>query len=137
MLRTVFRTALGVVVGLILAFIAIVAVELLSAVVHPTPADFKGTMDEMCEHVANYPHGVLGAVVALWGGTALGSVWVAGRIGNRVAAIIVTLILGAAIVFNISMLPYVLWFKVVMLAAFPAACGWGIWKGPRRSPVIA
>jgi hypothetical protein len=34
-----------------------------------------------------------------------------------------------AIVFNVSMLPYAIWFKVVMLSCFPVACYLG---GVRR-----
>ncbi|MEI8382103.1 MAG: hypothetical protein WCJ09_18375 [Planctomycetota bacterium] len=59
-MKTVLRTGLGVVLGMGLSFVLVIAVEAFSSVVHPIPADFQGTMDEMCQHVARYPHWVLG-----------------------------------------------------------------------------
>ena len=83
--------------------------------VHPVPAGFTGTMDEMCQHVARYPDRVLGVVVLAWSATTFVSTWIATRLGNRLAGIAVVLILSSAIVFNVSKLPYATWFKVVML----------------------
>jgi hypothetical protein len=75
-------------------------------------------MDEMCQHVARYPHWVLAVVVLAWSATTFVSIWVATRIGNRLAGIAVILILTFAIVFNVSKLPYAMWFKVVMLKSY-------------------
>jgi hypothetical protein len=128
-MKIALRTLLAVVAGVALAFVLVIAVELFSAAVHPVPAGFTGTTDEMCQHVARYPHWVLGVVVLAWSATAFVSTWVARRIGNRLAGIAVILILTCAIVFNVSMLPYAMWFKVVMLSCFPVACYLG---GVRR-----
>jgi hypothetical protein len=117
---------------LALAFVLVVAVELASAVVHPLPPECT-TMEEMCEHIAQYPDWVLAVVVLAWGATAYASTWVATRIGNRGAGIAVALILTLAIVSNISMLPYAMWFKVVMLSSFAVACWLGVVRGGRRS----
>ena len=105
-MATVFRCIGAVVAALLVAFGLVVAVEMFSAVVHPLPADFAGTMEEMCAHVARYPDWVLAVVVVAWGGTALVSTWIAGRFGNRWCAMFVGLLLLAAVTFNISMLPY-------------------------------
>jgi len=131
---TALRTFLAVVAGLALAFVLLVAVELFSAVVHPFPSGFQGTMDEMCQHVARYPHWVLGIVVLMWSALTFASVWVATRIAHRGAGITVTVILGLAIVFNIAMLPYTLWFKIVMLACFALSCYLGVTRGTTTSP---
>lgn len=131
-MKTALRTLLGVTAGMALAFVLVIAVELFSAVVHPLPPGFTGTMDEMCQHVARYPHWVLGIVVPVWSATAFVSTWVATRIGGRMAGIAVSLILTIAIVFNISMLPYAMWFKVVMLSCFSVACYLG---GMRRAQI--
>ena len=72
-MATVFRAAGAIVAGLLVAFILVVAVELFSAVVHPVPPDFGGTMDEMCKHVERYPHWVLAVVVPAWASTAFAS----------------------------------------------------------------
>jgi hypothetical protein len=103
------------------AFVLVVAVELISAVVHPLPEDFGGTTEEMCQHVERYPHWVLALVVAAWAVTAFVGTWTAKRLGNLWSFAIVGLLLLAALVSNISMLPYPMWFKIVNLFVIPAA----------------
>src|SRR4051812_47143314 len=115
------RNLAATLIGLFLAFVLIVAVEGFSAVVHPLPSDFGGTMDEMCRHVERYPQWVLAAVVPMWGVAALVSVWIAQRVGNPYSAGIVGLLLLSALVFNLSKLPYPPWFKAANLIVTPAA----------------
>jgi hypothetical protein len=136
-MKTAIRITLAVVAGMALALVLVIAVELFSGVVHPTPPGFTGTMDEMCEHVARYPHWVLGVVVPAWSAIAFVSTWVATRIGNRSAGIGVIVILTLGIVFNISKLPYAMWFKVVMLSCFPVACYLGCMRGVQMSKPAA
>ena len=133
-MKTALRTVLAVVAGMALALVLVNAVESFSAVVHPFPPGFKYTMDEVCEHVTRYPDWVLGVVVLAWSATAFVSTWVATRIGNRVAGVVVILILTLAIVFNIVKLPYAMWFKVVMLSCFAVACFVGAMRGVKKSP---
>jgi hypothetical protein len=128
-MKTVLRWILGVVAGLALAFVLVVGVELFSAVVHPVPADFTGTMEEICEHVAQYPDWILGVAVIAWSAITFASVWVATRIGYRTGGLLVAFMLAAAIVMNISMLPYALWFEVVMLSCFVVAAYLGLSRG--------
>ena len=125
------RTLFAVVVGMALALALVVAVELFSAVVHPIPADFNGNMGE---HVRRYPHWVLGVVVLAWGATSAAATWVASRVGNRLAGSVVALLLAWALIFNLTMLPYTMWFKVVMFSVFPVACLLGIRYGQRLAP---
>jgi len=120
-MKTALRTVAAVIAGLLVAFVLVSAVELLSNVVHPLPEDFGGTMEEMCRHVENYPNWILAIAVLLWGVTALVGTWIAQRIGNLYSAVIVGLILLAALVLNISMLPYPIWFKIANLLVIPAA----------------
>jgi hypothetical protein len=120
-MKTALRTLAAVVAGLIAAFVLVVAVEGFSAVVHPTPEGFDGTAEEMCRHVERYPALVLAVVVAAWGLTAFVGAWVARTIGNRSAVAIVGLLLLAAVVLNISMLPYPMWFKLANLLVVPIA----------------
>jgi hypothetical protein len=121
------RTLLAVIAGMALAFVLVVAVEVFSAVVHPFPADFDG---DIPEHVKRYPHWVLGIAVLAWGATAAAATWVSSRVGGLLAGAVVSLLLALALVFNLAMLPYALWFKIVMLVAFPIACLLGIkWGG--------
>src|SRR4051794_40237234 len=115
------RNLAATLAGLFLALALIVAVEGFSAVVHPLPSDFGGTMEDMCRHVERYPQWVLAAVVPMWAVAALVSVGIAQRIGNLYSAGIVGLLLLSALVFNLSKLPYPTWFKAVNLLAIPAA----------------
>ena len=115
------RTLAAILLGLFVAFVLIVAVELFSAVVHPLPVDFGQTTEEMCRHVERYPHWVLAVVVVAWAAIAFVGTWTAKRIGNFGSFAVVSLLLLAALLFNISMLPYPLWFKIVNLIATPAA----------------
>jgi hypothetical protein len=127
-MKSALRTVLAVVAGMALAFALVVAVEFFSAIVHPFPANFDGNIPA---HVRRYPHWVLGVVVLMWGATAAAATWVASRIGGRLAGTLVTLLLASALAFNVSMLPYVMWFKVAMPAAFFVACLLGIRTGTR------
>ena len=133
---TAFRAACSILAGLALALVLVIAVELVSAVVHPVPPDFTGTMDEMCKHVARYPHWVLALVVVAWGGTTFASTWVTSRMGGRGCGVFVGLILLAAVVFNIAMLPYPMWFKIANLIAIPAAIYLGVRSRSRRKSTI-
>lgn len=128
------RTVAAIVAGLLVAFVLVVAVEMFSAVVHPIPPDFGGTQEEMCAHVERYPAWVLAVVVPLWAATALAGTWIAGRLGNRWSALVVGLVLAAGLIFNLSMLPYPLWFKIGCLLAIPCAIGWAIYLSVRRLP---
>jgi hypothetical protein len=123
---TAIRAVCSIAAGLVLAIVLVMIVELISAVLHQIPEGFTGTQEEMCEHVARYPFWVLAIVVVAWGGTAFASTWVASRIGNQICGVVVGLILVAAVAFNVSMLPYSLWFKVVILLAVPVAAYLGI-----------
>jgi hypothetical protein len=129
-MKSVLRTLLAVVAGMALAFVLVVAVEFFSSVVHPFPANFDGNIPE---HVRRYPDWVLAVVVLMWGATAAAATWVASRIGGRLAGALVTLLLASGLAFNLSMLPYVIWFKIAMPAAFFVACLLGI-RGGRRAP---
>ena len=130
-MKTILRTILAVVAGMALALALVIGVELFSSIVHPVPPEFKETMEEMCQHVAKYPHWVLGVVVILWSATAFVSTWVATKIGRLAAGAVVSVLLLLAIAFNIAMLPYAMWFKVVMPSCSLVACYLGVKLGGR------
>lgn len=126
------RTLLAVVAGMGLAFALVVAVEFFSAVVHPLPPGLDpNAPGSIPEHVRRYPGWVLAVAGLMWGATAAAATWVASRIGGRLAGALVTLLLAAALAFNMSMLPYVMWFKIAMPATFFVACLLGIRLGSR------
>ena len=117
------RTLLGVVAGMALAFVLVVAVEMFSAVVHPIPDGFTGTVPD---HVRAYPAWVLAVVVLMWGATIAAATWAAARLGGMPAGVVVALLLAWALVANLVMLPYPLWFELAMGLAFPMACVLGL-----------
>ena len=118
--------------------ILLVAVEGFSAVVHPFPEDFDfESTEEMCAHVENYPNWVLAVVVPLWGVIPLTGIGVARWIGNFTVAVVVGLLVLAALMGNVLMLPYPLWFKVVMSMVLIAATAGGLWIGrPRPTAAV-
>jgi hypothetical protein len=125
-MKTVLTTVVAVAVGIITAFLLLIAVELFSAVVHPVPEGFGHTPEEMCRHVENYPNWVLMAVVPMWGATAFVSVWLAGKIGHLRSVFVVGTLLLAAVTANIAMLPYPSWFRIASpLAALVAIAAAG------------
>jgi hypothetical protein len=80
---------------------------------------------------------VLAVVVPIYGLTTLLAVGTAGKIGNLFSAATVGLLLLAALVLNLSMLPYPIWFKIVTPIALLAAILLGIaWSRPRREVSI-
>jgi hypothetical protein len=130
-MKIVARTVLAIAAGMALALALAVAVEFFSSIVHPFPPNFDGNV---AGHVRRYPAWILGVVVLAWGGTAAAATWAASRIGGLPAGIIVALLLAWALVFNLSMLPYAMWFKAAMLCAFPIACVAGVRYGRRVPP---
>lgn len=121
MLPKVLRILGAIAAAIVTALVLLIAVELFSAVVHPFPIDFKETPDEIVAHVARYPQWVLAVVVPMWGAIAFISTWLAGRLGGRGPAIFIAVLLLAAVMCNLSMLPYPLWFKAVQPVAIVAA----------------
>ncbi len=125
----------AIVAAIATTLVLLIAVELFSSVVHPLPADFDGSMEQMCAHVANYPHWVLAVAVPMWGFTAFLGTWIAGRLGNRGSAIFLALLLLAAVLWNVSMLPYPLWFKIVQPIAILIAVVYACRLSNRRKTV--
>jgi hypothetical protein len=130
-MKTAGRIALGIIAGMVLALALVVAVEWFSSIVHPFPANFNGNIPE---HVKRYPGWVLGVVVVAWGATIAAATWVATKLGGRAAGIVVVALLAWALTFNLTKLPYAIWFKVAMACAFPVACLLGMrWHTDRRA----
>ena len=136
-MKAVLRSFAAILAGLLVLFILVVAVELFSAVVHPLPEDFGGTKEEMCRHVERYPQWVLAVAVPAWAVAAFASTWTARRIGNLYSSAIVGLLLLAALVFNISMLPYPTWFKIANLLGIPIAVIAGSRPSIRHKTILA
>jgi hypothetical protein len=130
----VLRTIAGIVVGLVAAFVLVIAVEAFGSVAHPVPKDFGGTMEEMCRHVERFPQWVLAVSAVAWAGTAFVGTWTSKKLGNLYSFAVVALLLLGGMIFNIAKLPYPIWFKIACLILVPAAIfGAGRCATPRKT----
>ncbi len=137
MIVSVLRSVGAVIAGLAVAMALVVAVEVVTTMLHPFPPGMDMTDHEVLKaHVARFPAGVLALAVAGWGLTVFAGAWVATRLGtNRHAAhgIVIGALLFLAAAFNMYMLPYAVWFKVANLVVLPLAAFWGVRRGQGRS----
>ena len=127
------RIVAGIIASFALAFVLVVGVEMLSNLLHPPPADFKGTKEEICDLVMRYPDWILGLVVILWSGIGMLATWLAKKIGGQVSGMVIAIILLALVATNVIGLPYTTWFKIAMPTAFVLAIAWSFW--PRSAPL--
>ena len=138
MARSIIRSVGSVILSLVVALVLVIALEGASAVLHPFPPGFEGTHDEMVEHVARYPGWVLAVVVVAWGTTTFISTWLATRLGagrHPAHGIVVGLLLLLAVIFNMYVLPYPIWFEVLNLVVFPLGSYYGakLGRGERNA----
>ncbi len=125
---SILRSLGGVIAGLVVSFIVVVAVEGMGAVLHPFPPGADMSDMEVCRaHVAKFPAYVLVLSMIGWGISAFAGSWVATRLGTR-RHMAHGLILGGFLlvmaVVNMSMLPYPVWFwgNIIVL---PVSSFWG------------
>lgn len=133
MAMSIIRSSGSVLLGLLVALALVIAVEGISAVLHPFPPGFDGTPEAMLNHVANYPAWVLALLGgAGWAAAAFASTWIATRLGtgrHPAHGVTVGVILLAAAGFNIAMLPYPAWFMVLDFFVLPLGIALGTWLG--------
>lgn len=127
----VLRMVGSIIAGLAAAFVVIIALEYFGSVVHPFPADFDGSMEQMCRHVERFPAWVLAVVVPAWAFAAMAGAWITGRFANRGCALVTGLLLLAALGLNLAMLPYPAWFKIANVVAMPLAIAAGLYLSNR------
>jgi MFS family permease len=123
MILSILRSVGSVVAGLVAAFIPIIAAEVFSSIYHPFPPGVDPSDYEVCKaHVARYPTWVLAACTAIWAAALLAGSWLATRLGTArhpAHGLVVGAILLALAGLNMAMLPYPIWFPVVILLTFP------------------
>jgi hypothetical protein len=117
----VLRTVLATIAGFVASFALIIGVEVFSNIVHPLPNDFSHDPEAVCRHVAKYPAWVLAVVVVAWGLTAAVGTWISQKLGNVYSASVLGLLLVAGVGLNFFMLPYPIWFEVVIMIVMPIA----------------
>lgn len=113
---------MAIAAGIIVVVAGLAAVEMFGAIVHPFPANFDASSQkQMMDYVASYPPWILAVVVSVWGLIAWLGTWVTKRIGGAVPALVIGILLLAAVISNVFMLPYLLWFKVLSVISVIAA----------------
>ena len=124
MILSILRSIGSVIAGLVLAFAVLAAAEGYSELAYPFPTGYDPQdFMEVCQsHVARYPTGVLAVCTAIWALAPLGGSWLATILGTgRHAAhgYVVGAVLLAMAGMNMLMLPYPIWFPIVVLVTFP------------------
>ena len=138
MKNPIVKSTFAILLSIVTALVLVVAIEGISAVLHPFPEDFSGSMEALAAHVAAYPPWVL----ALLGGVGYGAVmfictYVATRFGHRRRrwhGYGVGAFLFALVVFNMMQLPYPAWYGPMVLIVLPAAAYFGTRRGSAGSP---
>ena len=117
MFCSILQSVGAVFLGLVIAFAMVIGIEGFGAVYHPFPPDVDPTDFAVCAaHVARFPDWILAVSSLGWTLTVVAASWTATRLGTgRHPAHglgIGGFLLGLA-VFNMVILPYPIWFKVV------------------------
>ncbi len=132
-MRAVIRSVLAVLVGAIVAGILIAVVEAIGHLVYPPPPGIDPTDPESLRTaIGSVPVGALVAVLVAWAiGTFAGS-WLAARIAGRAGmahGMVVGLLMLAAGVANMLIIPHPLWFWFPGVAVYPLTA----WLGGRMA----
>ena len=124
MTLSILRSIGSVIAGLALAFAVLVAAEGYSELAYPFPTGYDSKdMMEVCKaHVAKYPTGVLAICTAIWSLAPLCGSWLATILGtsrHKAHGYVVGAVLLALAGMNMLMLPYPIWYPIVILLTFP------------------
>ena len=136
MFKTTLQSIGAILLGLVVAILLAAGLEGLSAILHPWPADFAGTSEEIATQVETYPAWALALLGGGgWGGTTFVSTWLATRLGSKrrpIHGYFVGVLLISAVIFNIWMLPYPTWFSLLNLVVLPTTLYLGVRLGQSR-----
>ena len=136
MIKTALQSTGAILLSLFIAFLLVAGLEALSAILHPWPADFAGTSEEIAIQVETFPAWLLALLGGVgWGGTMFVSAWLATRLGSNrrpIHGYLVGVILISAVIINISMLPYPIWFSLLNLVVLPTTLYFGVRLGQAR-----
>jgi hypothetical protein len=120
------RTILGILAGLVVAWLAMTICEFASLFLHRPPVGLDlGDPQALAAHIAAAPLSAMLVVVVGWALAAFVGAWVAARIARhrRAAALVIGLLVLAGVIANIAMIPHPLWMTVAGLA-LPLPLAW-------------
>ncbi|QNP40026.1 hypothetical protein [Lysobacter solisilvae (ex Woo and Kim 2020)] len=120
------RTIVGIVVGLVVAWLAMSACEFASLFLHRPPAgmDLRDPQ-ALAAHIAAAPTSAMLVVVVGWMLAALLGGWVAARIARhrRVAALVIGALVVLGVIANSMIIPHPLWMTIAGLV-LPLPLAW-------------
>lgn len=130
-MRQGLRTAVGVVAGIVVAWLMITLSQLLSAALYPPPPGTDLTDPAaLADFINTAPVTAMACVIAGYALAALSGGWVAARISRRhprLAALIVGALVLLGVILNYTMIPHPTWMLVSgVLLPVPMA-----WLGTR------
>lgn len=131
------RGLVGVILGCLLALAITFVVESVNAKIYPPPPGVDlADPSQVKAMMAVMPKTALAVVLAGWFGGALAGTWLAARFSHPVGwpPLTVGIILLAAAVMSMYMIPHPVWFWVIGVAIYPVAT----WMGAKLGgiPVI-
>ena len=137
MTKLILQNLGAILLSIIVAITLLAGIEWIGVILHPFPADFAGTREEVMQHVANYPAFGLFVGGIGWAITIFTATWLATRLSsNRRPAfgIGIGLVLLSGAIFNMTMLPYPLWYWILCLITLPSGIYIGVRLGAHNSP---
>lgn len=132
---TMGRTILGILAGMLAAWVVIMACQFGSAALYPPPPGLDPRQPEqLAAFIAGAPVAAMALVVASWVLGAFFGGWVAARIARDhplFAALVVGLLVVAGVVANTALIPHPLWMTVPGIA-LPLPAAWLAMRGASR-----
>jgi hypothetical protein len=125
------RTILGIVAGVVLAFVVIMALEMVSFVAFPPPAGLDPADPEDVKRIAAAaPMAAKVWVVFCWFAGALAGGWLARRLSRTGwAGWVIAGLIAVGGIANVLMIPHPLWMQIAAVAA-PLLGGWIVTRLP-------
>ncbi|MGZ9099612.1 MAG: hypothetical protein ACXW3O_07915 [Brevundimonas sp.] len=125
------RTILGIVAGVVLAFVVIMALEMVSYVAFPPPAGLDPADPEDLKRIAAAaPMAAKVWVVFCWFAGALAGGWLARRLSRTTwAGWVIAGLIALGGIANVMMIPHPLWMQIAAVAA-PLLAGWIVTRLP-------
>jgi hypothetical protein len=120
------RTILGILAGVVVAWLAISLCEFASLYLHrPAPGVDLRDPQALAAHIASAPPQAMLLVVAGWMVAAFGAGWLAARIARHrtAAALVIGVLVVLGVIGNNLLIPHPLWMTIVGIA-MPLPLAW-------------
>ncbi len=132
MTRLILQNTGAILLSFLVALFLLASNEWVGTLLHPFPADFAGTREEVVQHVAIYPTWALFAGGIGWVITMITATWLTTRLStNRHPAygVGIGLLLFGGAVFNMTLLPYPIWSWFFCFVFLPLSAYFGVRLG--------